>query len=112
VFVVDFAGEVGITGTTFVAWMTMTAVATAIHTGSVRPLATRMRGWVSISPVLVGLRVVYYNLVLLVAVFGSTTLAALTGYPFVAVGFAAVVGAVAMLAFPRLAESVARRRAG
>lgn len=111
VFVVDFAGDVGITGTTFVVWLTMTALATAIHTGLVRPLATGTLGWVSISPTLVALRLVYYNLVLVVAAYGSVALAALVGYPSASLGIAAAVGAAAMLAFPRIGESVARRRA-
>jgi hypothetical protein len=111
VFVVDQTGAVGITGPTFVAWMTMTAVGTAIHMGLVPPLATDTRGWVSISPSLVGLRLVYYNLVLLGAAYGGVALAAVVSSPSGALWTAAAVGTVAMLAFPRLGESVARRRA-
>ncbi|MFC6904256.1 hypothetical protein [Halalkalicoccus tibetensis] len=89
----------------------MTLVATAIHTGLVRPLVTDTLGWVSITPALVGLRLVYYNLTLLAASYGSVALAALVGYPPAAFASAVGVSGLAMLAFPRLAETVARQRA-
>lgn len=103
-------GGFGVSGSAFAAWATMTLVVTAIHTGLVRPLATDTLGWVSITPPLVGLRFAYYNLALLAASYGSVALAALVGYSPAAFPSAVGVSALAMLAFPRLAETVARRR--
>ncbi|MFC7008460.1 hypothetical protein [Halalkalicoccus salilacus] len=105
-----FDGGFGATGAAFVAWVTMTIVATLIHMGLIRPLATETLGWVSITPFLVGVRLVYYNLVLLVAAYASVALATLVAYPPISLVIAALVGCVAMMAFPRLAEAVARRR--
>lgn len=99
----------GVKDTAFVVWMTMVGVATLIHTGLVRPLATDTLGWVTLTPALVGLRFVYYNLTLLAAAYGSLALGALAGSPVLALGAAGVVSAGAMLALPRLAEMVARR---
>lgn len=104
-------GGFGVTGAAFVAVLTMTIVATVIHMGLVRPLATDTLGWVSMTPSLVGVRLVYYNLVLLVAAYGSVTLATLMAYPPASLVVAAVVGCVAMMAFPRLGEGIARRQA-
>ncbi|MEM4781874.1 MAG: hypothetical protein QXG03_09985 [Halalkalicoccus sp.] len=104
-------GGFGVSGSAFVAWATMTLVATALHTGLVRPLATDTLGWVSLTPALVGLRLVYYNLAFLLAAYGSVALATLVGYLPVALAGAMGIAALAMLLFPRLAETVARRRA-
>lgn len=104
-------GGYGVTGSALVTWTAMTLVATLIHMGSIRPLATATLGWVTLGPSLVGLRLVYYNLVVLVGSYGSVALAALVGYPPLSLVIAAVVGGISMLAFPRLAETVARRRA-
>lgn len=104
-------GGFGITGAAFVAVLTMTIAATVIHMGLVRPLATDTLGWVSMTPSLLAVRLVYYNLVLLAAAYGSVALAAFVAYPPISLGVAVVVGWAAMMAFPRLAEGVARRRA-
>lgn len=104
-------GGYGVTGLALVTWTTMTVAATMVHMGSIRPLATGTLGWVSLSPSLVGLRLVYYNLAVLVGSYGSVALAGLIGYPPLSLGTAAVVGVLSMMAFPRLAETVARRRA-
>ena len=104
-------GGFGVMGSALVVWTAMTLVATVIHMGSIRPLATGTLGWVSLSPSLVGLRLVYYNLAVLVGSYGSVALAALIGYPPLSLGTAAVVGILSMITFPRLAETVARRRA-
>ena len=103
-------GGYGITGTAFVAVLTMTIVATVIHIGLIRPLATETLGWVSITPALVGVRLVYYNLALLLVAYGGVALATLVAYPPISLGVAVVVGGVAMLAFPRFAEAVVRQR--
>lgn len=99
----------GVKDTGFVAWMTMIIVATLVHMGLVRPLATDTLGWVSITPTLVGLRVVYYNAALLAAAYGGVLVAGVTS-PLIPVAVAAILAGVAMLAFPALAEAVARRR--
>lgn len=104
-------GGFGVTGAAFVAVTTMTIVATVLHMGLIRPLATETLGWVSTTPLLVGVRLVYYNLVLLVAAYGSVALATLVASPPVSLAVAVAVGCVAMMAFPRLAEGIARRRA-
>lgn len=103
-------GGFGVTGAAFVAVTTMTIVATVLHMGLVRPLATDTLGWVSMTLTLAGVRLVYYNLVLLVAAYGSVALATLVAYPPASLVVAVAVGCVAMMAFPRLAEEVARRR--
>lgn len=104
-------GGFGVSGSAFVGWATMTVVATALHMGLVRPLATDTLGWVSITPSLVGLRVVYYNLAFLLTAYGSVALAALVGYPPVSLALAVAVATLTMLSFPRIAEIIARRRA-
>jgi hypothetical protein len=104
-------GGYGVTGSALVAWTAMTLVATTIHMGLIRPLATGTLGWVTLRPSLVGLRLVYYNLVVLLGSYGSVALAALVGYPPLSLATAAAVGTLSMMAFPRLGETVARRRA-
>lgn len=99
----------GVKDTVFVACMTMVGVATLIHTGLIRPLATDTLGWVTLTPTLVAVRFVYYNLVLLAAAYGSLALGALVSAPLLALGVAGVIGAASMLAFPRLAETIACR---
>jgi len=111
--VVAAAGEpayYGLTTAVLVAWATMVFVGTLIRGGWIRPLATDVLGWVSFSPALLGLRLVYYNAVLIGAGYGSTTLADAVGVPALSILAAAVVAAVATLAFPRLGEDVAQWR--
>lgn len=109
VLVTADSGSVGVIDAMFVAWMTMTVVATAIRVGWIDPLATDTLGWVSISPWLVGLRIGYYNLTLVIAAYGGVFLAASVAYPPAVIGIAAVVALTATMAFPRLGEVVARR---
>lgn len=103
-------GGFGITGSAFVTVITMTIVATVIHMGLIRPLATETLGWVSITPALVGVRLIHYNLTLLVAAYSGVALATLVAYPPISLGVAVVVGCLAMMAFPRVGEEVARRQ--
>lgn len=100
----------GLTTAVLVAWATMVFVGTLIRGGWIRPLATDVLGWVSFSAALLGLRLVYYNAVLLLAGYGSTALADAVGVPALSLVTAAAVAAVATLAFPRLGEAVARWR--
>lgn len=92
-----------------VGWISLVTVATAIYGGWLSPPLTDALGWVAVSPVLVALRVVYYNLVLAIASFGSVFVADAVGRPPLSLAVAFVVGAAAALAFPRLGEAVARR---
>ena len=94
-----------------VAWLTMIALGTLFRGGWVRPPGTAVRGWVSITPSLVALRIGYYNLVLLAAAYGGLALATPLGWPVraTAIGFAIVATGAATAAFPRLAESYCRR---
>ncbi|WP_137288259.1 hypothetical protein [Natronorubrum halophilum] len=87
------------------AWTTMVAVATLIRGGWIEPVGTDTLGWVAITPSLVVLRFVYYNLALSVAVFGGVWLAGVVGVAPLSLGTALVVSSVSILAFPRLAES-------
>ncbi len=89
----------------FLAWMTMIAVGTAIRGGWIKPLATDTLGWVSITPSLLVLRLVYYNVVLAVAAFGGSALATATGIGPLSLIFALLTAIVSTLCFPRLAES-------
>lgn len=94
---------------TLVAWTTTTVVAALLRGGWVRPLGTDVRGWVSITPVLVGLRLVYYNLALLAAAFGGVAVASVAGVPAASFGVAVAVATATAMAFPRLAEIVCIR---
>ncbi|WP_331233177.1 hypothetical protein [Natronorarus salvus] len=110
VYVADFDGGAGLSGPTFVLWITMTAVGTAIHAGLVRPPFTEFLGWVTLSPSLVVLRVVYYNLVLIGGVHASAAIGSLAGDGTSGLVAAVAIGTFAMLVFPALADAVARRR--
>lgn len=105
-------GYFGVVSSALVVWMTMTVVAAAIRGGWVRPLATDTLGWVSITPSLVGLRIVYYNAVLLGASFGSVAIVGALGVPRASLALAFAIGLGSVLAFPRLGESFVRRRSG
>jgi nitrate reductase NapE component len=94
---------VDVTAMGLVAWMTMVLTGTLIRGGTVAPFATTSPGWVTLAPTLLVLRLVYFNLGLLVAAFGGLALAAVAGTAaglLWAGGFAAIL----MLYFPRSAE--------
>jgi len=97
----------GLKATAFVAWLTMVTTAALLRGGWLRPLGTAVRGWVSWTPAMLLLRLAYYNAVLTLATVGGVALAVLSGTPVVAGGFAVVVGAGSIMAFPRSAELVA-----
>lgn len=91
------------------AWAGLVFGGTLLRSGWVRPLGTEVRGWVTLAPVLVLLRLVFFNGALAVATLGADELAAISGIgplaPVVALG----VGLLAVAVFPRLAELVAVR---
>ncbi|NGM69409.1 hypothetical protein G6M89_10380 [Natronolimnobius sp. AArcel1] len=99
----------GPVGAAIVTWATLILVGTLIRGGWIKPFATDTLGWVSITPVLVLVRIVYFNSAIALAVFGSTSLAAALGIEPLVLVFAALISAVAALAFPRVGESVYRR---
>lgn len=106
-----FAGGTGGFGprtAALVGVLSTTLVGTAIRGGWITPLATETPGWVALSPPLVALRVLYYNLALAVAAYGGVAAATAAGTPPASLGVAALVGAVAALLFPRVAEATAR----
>lgn len=114
VLVVGNAGSdpFGAATAALVAWLTMAAVAAAIRGGWLSPVATDTPGWISITLPLVVLRLLYYNLVLGVAAFGSVAAAAALGTPPASLALAFGLALAATLAIPRLAESVSRRVVG
>lgn len=94
---------------TMVGWATLVVVAAAIRGGWIQPLATDAPGWVAVTLSLVAVRLIYYNLVLFAAAYGSVALADLAGRPAASIGFAFLITLFATLSFPRVAESVYRR---
>ena len=105
------AGGVGTYGprtAVFAGLLSMALVGTAVRGGWITPLATATRGWVSLSPSLVALRVVYYNLALALAAYGGVAVASAGGRPPASLGVAVLVGGAAALSFPRVAEATAR----
>ncbi len=100
----DSIEGIGATHATIYGLLAMIVTATLIRGGWIRPLATETLGWVSLRPSLIALRVLYYNLVLVVAVYGGLAVAKAIGVGIVAVGIAAIVGAVSILSFPRLCD--------
>ncbi|USZ69916.1 hypothetical protein NGM10_16055 (plasmid) [Halorussus salilacus] len=94
-----------------VAWAAMVGVGTLIRGGWVRPLGTDVRGWVSLTPWLVLFRVVYFNAALAAAAYGGEAAVQL-GSPAGSLATGAVVGAVSVGVFPRLAESFYLRVSG
>ncbi|MFC4548965.1 MULTISPECIES: hypothetical protein [Halorussus] len=94
----------GVKTMAFVAWAGATVVATAIRGGWFEPPGTDVLGWVSVTPALVALRVVYFNATLWLAAYGGTRTLVATDSALVGVAFALAVAVAATLAFPRVAE--------
>lgn len=91
-----------------IAWMTMVVVAGTIRGGWVTPLATDVPGWVSITPALVMLRLVYYNLVLGVTTYAGGMIGTTLALPLVSIVFAIFVAGLATGIFPRIADETYR----
>lgn len=105
------AGSLGTYGprsAMFAGLLSMALVGTAVRGGWITPLATATLGWVSLTPSLVALRVVYYNLALALAAYGGAAVASAVGNPPASLGVAVLVGAAAAFSFPRVAETTAR----
>ncbi|WP_276301507.1 hypothetical protein [Halorussus lipolyticus] len=86
-----------------VAWLTMVLGAAVFRGGWITPLATDEPGWVAMTPWLVVLRLGYYNGALALAAYGGRALSEAVS-PAASVGFALVVGALAVGVFPRIAD--------
>ena len=102
---------VGIFNTWILASAAMASVGTLVRGGWVHPLWTSAPGWVRLFPKLVALRLVYFNLMLVAAMQGGLVVATLTETGAAGLLFAAAVGALTALLFPRVAdEAMARFR--
>lgn len=101
-------GAFDATAAGLLAWATMVVVGAVIRGGWIRPPGTDTRGWVAVTPALIALRLVYYNLTLAVGVFGGVTLAEWVGIPPLSLVTAVAVALATTLAFPQLAESICR----
>ncbi|WP_331234041.1 hypothetical protein [Natronorarus salvus] len=100
----DSVEGIGVTHPTFYRLLTMTVAATLIRGWWIGPLVTQTLGWVSLRPSLIALRVLYYNLALVVAVYGGLAVDADFGVETVSVGIAVIAGTVSILLFPRLCD--------
>lgn len=97
----------------FDAWLVATAamvlVGTLVRTGWVDPPLTTAPGWVRLFPKLVFLRLVYFNLALLVVMHGALAASRAADTGLVVGLVAAVGGAGSVLLFPRLTDDVMTR---
>lgn len=111
-YVMAVGGEdaAGATGAALVAWLTMTVVGAAIRSGWFTPPGTDVPGWVSVTPALIGLRLVYFSATVAIAALGGVTVAELVGPPAIALGWSAAVSTVATCLFPVVGERLARWR--
>lgn len=111
VMATDSGDRAILTGATLSAWTTIVLVATAIRGGWLKPLATDTLGWLALTPApaLVGLRLLAYNFIIVVAGSGGVELATLIAVPGGSIAIAAVLALVSTLAVPRIAETVSRR---
>jgi len=99
------AGWFDAKATGLVALVTMTVVGTLIRTGTIRPLATQTDGWVTLTPWLLVLRAVYFNVALVIAIFGGVAVGTFLGSWPGGLLWAGAVSTVAMLAFPRCGQT-------
>lgn len=96
--------------TGLVAWLTMTVVGVLVRGGWIRPLATSV-GWVRLSPTLLVLRLLYFNLTVAVATFGGIAIGTAVGLGPVSVLWSSGFTTLAILLFPRTTDEwVARVR--
>lgn len=98
----------GVKNAAMIVWMTMVVGAGTIRGGWVTPLATDVRGWVSITPSLILLRLLYYNIVIALATYGGGTVGTTLSLPLVSIAFAFITGVIGVGIFPRVAEEYCR----
>lgn len=94
----------GVTTATLVTWATMVVSGTLIRGGWIDPLGTDLLGWVSITPWLILFRLGYFNGLMMLAVFGSLSIAAATSVAFISVPIAVAIAYVGTSIFPACAE--------
>ena len=94
--------------TGLVAWILMATVGALIRGGWIRPLATDVRGWVTLSPWLLVLRFVYFNAAFSTATFGGVAVGAAVWGP-ASLLWAGSVAVLSILLFPRIGEETAAR---
>lgn len=96
----------GVTAGVLAAWMVAVLVAASIRGGWITPLGTDVPGWVSLTPVLVAARVPYYNATFAGSAYLTSAALELTRYYALSILLPAVVGGVAIAAFPAVADRV------
>lgn len=89
----------------FFCWLALVVTATLVRGGWVGVPATPRRGWLSLTPSTVAVRLVAVNGALLVASYGCLAVTPLVG-PVVAAGLAAAVGVATGLVLPAVGERV------
>lgn len=94
----------GVIGTTVVSLLTLIAVGVAVRGGWIHPPLTETPGWLSMTPWLVLFRILYYNGVLLLTVFGTVVVADAVGTPVLALVLAFVGSLLAGLLVPTLGD--------
>lgn len=90
---------------------------TLVRGGWVRPLGSATRGWVTLAPVPLLVRLPYFNVIFALAIFGGLVVGGTVGAPnagdtvavLAGLGWAAGVALVGTLAFPRVAEETVVR---
>lgn len=107
-FVADSAG-LGVFNAWLVASAAMVVVGTLVRVGWVRPLLTDTPGWVRLFPKLIALRVVYFNLALLLVMYAGFAVETVTGEPLAGIVVAGVGGTATVLLFPRLTDEFLTR---
>ena len=100
----------GIKSAAMIGWLTMVLGTALIRGGWIQPLFTDIPGWVSLSPLLIGLRFLYFNLALAVIAYGGDSLGKTVQVPILPMGWAVMIGGLAVGIFPALAGAIATRR--
>ena len=98
----------GVKSAAFIGWMTMVLSAALIRGGWITPFFTKIPGWVSLSPLLVGLRIIYYNATLAIVAYSGGWVSTTVQNPLLFLGWSLLVSIFAIGMFPTIAERVAR----
>lgn len=94
----------GVKASALVAWTTMVVEVALIRGGWLSPLGTETPGWVSLTPSLLLLRLIYFNTLLAVVAYGGGSVAKTMGLPLVSIVVSVVCAGIGVGVFPRLAE--------
>ena len=106
VMVGESPGRYGAETGVLVVWAVTVLVAALIRGGWITPLGTDVPGWVSLTPLLVAVRVPYYNGLFAVCAYLTGVVLELTHYQILSVLGPAFVGGVAIAAFLAVADQV------